>query len=106
MSRLRDLSWWPTTWLDEKGLPISPAPSDGILKNIRRVNNDLLLIVDHNGGIYTATISSHLSEDFLILLRHILLQHWGNPLSAVEDLEIDFSRIQSGSGVIECCSTK
>jgi hypothetical protein len=53
----------------------------------------LTLVVDCNGVICTATISPHLPEDTLILLRHILLQKYGEPMAAVEDLDIDLQGV-------------
>ena len=51
-------------------------------------------MVEHNGVICTAQIGSQLSEDFLILLRHILLQHWGEGVSVVEDIEVNFDDLE------------
>jgi hypothetical protein len=95
MTRLRDFSWWPNAWTSEKGGSHSPIEirKKGLLKNVRRIGNELTLILECDGVIFTATIGSHLSEDFLILLRHILLQHWGEPISAVEEFEVDFGHL-------------
>ena len=73
-----------------KGRSVKPPPSDGVLKNVRRKDNELLVIVEHGGDVRTARIASQLSFDFLILLRHILLQHWGESLSTVQNIEVDF----------------
>lgn len=93
MTRLRDFSWWPNTWFTENG--DSHAAIDirknGVLTNVRRMGNELMLIMEFNGATLTANIDSHLSADFLILLRHILLQHWGETLSVVENLQLDLS---------------
>ena len=93
MTRLRDYPWWPNAWTSEKGGSHSPIEirKKGMLKSVRRMGNELTLILECNGVIFTATIGSHLSEDLSILLRHVLLQHWGEPISAVEDLEVSFT---------------
>ena len=93
MARLRDYSWWPNAWANNGGraLTSSEIRQDAVLKNVRRAGKVLTLMVEHNGVICTAQIGSPLSEDFLILLRHILLQHWGEPIADVETVEINFS---------------
>jgi len=92
MARLKDFPWWPRAWVTEKGS--SPATAEiskhGVLKNVRRFVGGLTLLVDYNGVIYTAIIDSNLSEDFLILLRHIMLQKWGEPMEVVESSDIGF----------------
>jgi hypothetical protein len=92
MARLRDFAWWPSTWMCESGSCPAPSVEDknGVLKNVRTQPGGLTLMVDQNGVIYTARIVTDLSEEFLILLRHILLQHWGEPMDVVENIEIDF----------------
>jgi hypothetical protein len=78
---------------------------DGQLSHSRRDNQEwgveecsvlprgLLLVVDDNGVICTATIASNLSADFFILLRHILLQHWGEPMEVVENIDLNFGQL-------------
>jgi hypothetical protein len=92
MTCLKEFPWWPTAWVEERGGSASPTEvsKDAVLKNARRVPGGLTLVVDHNGVTYTAQIAVHLSEDVLILLRHILLQHWGEPLAAVENFDVNF----------------
>jgi hypothetical protein len=92
MTRLRDFPWWPTAWTSENGGSHGPIDirKKGILKNVRRMGKELTLISECNGVIFTATIGPHLSEDISILLRHILLQHWGEPISSVENVEVIF----------------
>jgi len=97
MTRLRDFSWWPNAWSSENvssHTPIDTIRGKGVLKNVRRMGNELTLILECNGATCTAKIGSHLSEDFVILLRHILLQHWGEPISAVEEFEVDFGDLR------------
>jgi len=91
MNHLRDCSWWPNAWLDDASgsLSSSEIRKHGVLKNARRMGNELTLMVEYNGVTYKAIINPNLSEDFLILLRHILLQHWGQPMDVVENIEID-----------------
>lgn len=63
----------------------------GIFQNARHVPDGLSLEAEHDGVICTAIISSaKLSQDDLILLRHILLQHCGKEMRIVADLNIDF----------------
>jgi hypothetical protein len=50
--------------------------------------------VELNGVTYTAKIATQLSEDFLILLRHMLLQHWGEALEAVENVDVGFNHLK------------
>ena len=92
MTRLRDYPWWPNAWTSENGGSHSPIEirKKGMLQNVRRMGNELTLILECNGVIHSAKIGSHLSGDVLILLLHILIQHWGEPISAVEDLEVNF----------------
>lgn len=95
MTRLRDFSWWPNSWTNEAGASLTTAEikQHGVLTNARRLFDGLSLTVDHNGVVYTAKITAHLSEDFLILLRHILLQHWGEPMKVVENFDIGFGHL-------------
>jgi hypothetical protein len=95
MTHLKDFPWWPTVWVSERGPSHSSAEisTDGVLKNARPIGTSgLKLIVDDKGDVFTGIIQwpPTLSEDSLILLRHILLQHWGKPMSFVENIEIDF----------------
>jgi hypothetical protein len=92
MTQLRDFDWWPSTWIYETGSSFAPTEigKDAVLKNVRRMYGSLTLVAAHNGVIYTAKVNPYRSEDFLILLRHILLQHWGEPISAVEQFEVNF----------------
>lgn len=87
----------------ESGSCSAPSVKDenGVLKNVRTQPGGLTLMVDQNGVIYTARIVTNLSEDFLILLRHILLQHRGEPMDVVENIEIDFNIIL-GEQNVDC----
>ena len=97
MTRFRDFPWWPNAWVDDENqwLSTSELRKTAVLKNVRKMGAEIALIVEHNGASYTAKVDSQLSADFLILLRHILLQNWGQPLSVVEDIEVDFSIFQN-----------
>jgi len=44
-------------------------------------------MIDYKGIICEATIVPKLSEDTLIFLRHILLQHCGESIAIVEEIE-------------------
>jgi hypothetical protein len=92
MTVLRDFSWWPTVWTSENGSSLIPIDirENGVLQNVSRKGTELTLILECNGVICTAKIDSALSEEFVILLRHILLQHWGEPISSVENIEVNF----------------
>lgn len=92
MACLTDFSWWPTDWTNDAqgaSLPAKEIRERGVLKNAR-LSEGLILTVELNGVIYTAKITTRLSTDFLILLRHILLQHWGELITTVENAEIGF----------------
>lgn len=93
MNRIGEFAWWPKTWLDDQSGSVNPTDirESGVLKNVRRTGDELTLIVDHKGATCTAKIVAQLSDDFLILLRHVLLQHWGEPISTVENFEIKFA---------------
>src|SRR5262245_18660872 len=95
MPRLCDSPWWPNTWINEMGGSRSHSEirKSGVLKNVRRSKDQLTLIVECNGAICTAQIDSQLSADFAVLLRHVLLQHWGQPISVVENIEIEFAKL-------------
>ena len=95
MPQLKMLQWWPTAWLPDAGSAptAEEVRKNGVLKNVRRSVDTLTLVVDCNGVICTATISPNLPEDTLILLRHILLQHYGQPMAVVEDLDIDLQGV-------------
>ena len=95
MRHLRDFTWWPNAWLDEasRSLSSSEIRKDGVLIIVRHFTNRLTVVVDYHGVIYTAAIHSNLSDDFLIRLRHILLQHQGEPMEMVENIEIDFDHL-------------
>jgi hypothetical protein len=93
MTWLGNFSWWPNVWVNDanRSFTSSEINKTAVLKNVRRTGNDLILFAEHGGVVYTGKINTQLSEDFLILLRHILLQHWGEPLSAVKDVEVNFA---------------
>jgi hypothetical protein len=93
MARLESFPWWPTTWGVQSGHAPTPAEisRDGVLKNVRLLDDKLSLVVDYTGVICTATVMPNLSQDAVILLRHILLQHVGQPMEVVEKIDIDFS---------------
>jgi hypothetical protein len=92
MSCLKDFSWWPTQWTNAKvaSLTTEEIKQQGVLKNARLSAEGLTLVSELNSVVYTAEITARLSEDFMILLRHILLQHWGEPITNVENVEIGF----------------
>ena len=91
MRHLRDFTWWPNVWRDEasRSLSSSEIRKDGVLKYVRRFTNRLSLVVDYHGVFYRAEIFANPSDEFLIRLRHILLQHQGEPMEMVENIEID-----------------
>jgi hypothetical protein len=95
MTRLKELPWWPTIWIAQTGnAPTATEISkNGALNNVQRLPNGLTLLVDHNGIICTAIVNPALSEDALILLRHILLQYRGQPMEVVEAIDIDFQNL-------------
>src|SRR5512135_1030674 len=95
MPQLKTLPWWPTAWIAETGDTITPEEirKNGVLINVRRFSNALTLVVDVKGATCKETVGPALSEDRLILLRHILLQHYGEPMEAVEDLDIDLQGV-------------
>ncbi len=93
MARFKDYPWWPTTW--EAQTNHTPTPEEisngGVLKNVRLLGRRVLsFVVDHRGYTYTATVTPNLPEDALILVRHILLQQWGEPMNVVEEIELGF----------------
>ena len=92
MTVLRDFSWWPNVWTSENGSSLIPIDirKNGVLQNVSRKGTELTLILECNGVICTAKIGSAFSEEFVILLRHILLQHWGEPISSLENIEVNF----------------
>jgi hypothetical protein len=91
MNYRRDFARWPNACLDDASRSVSSSEmrKDAVLKNVRRLGNELTLMVEPNGGICTAQIGSQLFEDSLILLPHIRLQHEVEPISAAEDLEVN-----------------
>jgi hypothetical protein len=91
MARLKELEWWPTFWGTEAGnSPTAEEISnDGVLKNVRLFRDGLTLMVDHKGVICTTIVTPQLSRDALILLRHILLQYYGQPMAVIEAMDID-----------------
>jgi hypothetical protein len=93
MARLRDFPWFPTAWVAESGHAATAAEisRDGVLNNVRLLDKNLSLVVDHKGVICTATVMLDLPEDALILLRRMLLQYCGQPMNVVEEVDIVFS---------------
>ena len=94
--RLKDYPWWPTVWATPAGWFITDDEMIrvGLFQNARRVAGGLSLEAAHGGVICTARInSSEMSLDQLILLRHILLQHYREPMRIVADLEFDFRHL-------------
>jgi hypothetical protein len=59
------------------------------------LKNCLVLEVEHRGKLCAATIevSPNLTEEDLILLRHILLQHHGEEMRIIADLNIDLPNV-------------
>ena len=96
MACLRDFPWWPSDWTNAAGasLPTAEIREHGVLQNASRRSDNLTLTVELNGVTYTAKITAQLSEDFLILLRHILLQHWGETMEAVENVYVGFNPLK------------
>jgi len=95
MPRLKDFPWWPTVWVSETGAFDAPAgiSTDGVLKNAWPMNSSgLKVIVDYRDHVFTGIIKwpSTASGDSLIWLRHILLQHWSEPMCVVENIDIHF----------------
>jgi hypothetical protein len=95
MTRLKELPWWPTIWAAQTGSRCSAEEinKSGVLMNVRRSQNSLTLLVDHKGVLCSATVTPRVSEDTVILLRHILLQQYGHPLEVVGDLAIDLQGV-------------
>ncbi len=92
LPHLRDFPWWPTGWERQEGGPVSAQQilEAGVLRNVRRLTNGLLLEVEHEGTICLATVESpDLTEDDLILLRHILLQYYGGEMRIIANLSFD-----------------
>ena len=79
MACLKDFPWWQSEWTDDAGASHTTAEisEQAVLTNARRLSDSLNLTVELDGVVYTAKFTATLSEDFLILLRHILLQHRG-----------------------------
>ena len=95
MPYLKDFQWWPTSWIAQEFNAPTPAEisKDGILQNAQMLDWGLQLVVDYKGVVCTATIIPRLSNDRLILLRHILLQHYGEPMKVVEKIDMDFDQL-------------
>jgi len=95
MACLKDFPWWPSVWTNEADASHTTAEisEQAVFTNARRLSDGLTMAVEQNGVAYTAKITAHLSEDFLILLRHILLQHRGEPMKVVENFDIGFSQL-------------
>ena len=95
MIRLKELPWWPTIWAAQTGSPCTAEEinRDGVLLNVQRSQTSLTLLVDHKGIICSATVRPKVSEDALILLRHILLQQYGHPMEVVGNLGIDLQAV-------------
>lgn len=91
MAKLKTLQWWPRAWLSNGGSThtAEEVRKHGVLNNVSRSMDTLTLIADCNGAICTATITPHLSEEMLILLRHIFLGYYGQPMAVIEDLDIE-----------------
>lgn len=97
MPRLKDYPWWPNVWATPNGSGIADDAivRAGIFQNARRVLGGLNLEVEYRNVICTARInSSDMSLDHLILLRHILLQHYREPMRIVADLDFDVTTMR------------
>jgi hypothetical protein len=99
MTRLRDCPWWPIAWISGNGGSYGPIEirKKGVLKNVRRMGKELTLVLKCDGAIFTASIGPNLSVDFSVLLRHVLLQHCGEPISVVEHIEIDLAALENSA---------
>jgi hypothetical protein len=91
MPQLKRHSWWPTAWLsdDHRTPTAEEVRANGVLKNVRRSSDSLTLVVDCKDITCMATITPHFPEDTLILLRHIFLGYYGQPMAVIEDLDIE-----------------
>jgi len=91
MPYLKQFHWWPTVWLDRTGNAVSAVDvsKNATLKNVRLIDTSLSIEVDYKGLVYSATIIPGLSKDALILLRHILLQYYSEPMEIVEIIDIE-----------------
>jgi hypothetical protein len=69
----------------------SPSVSNGVIRALLSSGSPhaLTLVVDCKDIICTATITPHFLEDTLILLRHIFLGYYGQPMAVIEDLDIE-----------------
>ena len=96
MPLLRTLPWWPTEWFRDGGRTFigQEVRKSGIVKTVRPLfGNVLIIVVECKGELCTSTITAPFSDDILILLRHILFQHYGERIENVENLNIDFEGI-------------
>jgi len=95
LAKLRDFRWWPNVWRESTTGSVTLVENEAVLTNVKLADNHLTLISQRNGATFTAKVdTSLLPQDCLVLLRHILLQHWGEPLSAVEALEVDLGAFE------------
>lgn len=94
MPYLREFSWWPSVWVTPAGWFVTHEEMIrvGSFQNARHSIDGLSLEAEHEGVICKATITSaELSKEDLILLRHILMQHHGEEMSVIANLNIDLS---------------
>lgn len=95
MPRLKDYRWWPTVWVSSAGwcLTNEEIIRVGRFHNAKHVTDGLRLEAEHQGVICTATINHlEMSEDSLILLRHILLQYYREEMQIVANLDIELPK--------------
>jgi hypothetical protein len=86
MVRLRDCSWWPSSWAPA----INPGEVrlKGIFKDCLLSRAGSTLIVDYEGLACQATIAFQPGLD-LKELRDFLLPHRNKPLMGVDSLEFE-----------------
>jgi hypothetical protein len=94
--KLRDFTWWPKRWLTEAG-QLSPADQvrRGHLEECDLGPNGLILVVnDYYGERVFGSIPqpSFKSPQNMVGLLDFLLEHIGEPIAAVEDLDVKADR--------------
>ena len=90
--KLRDFTWWPGKWNTIYYQDVQPdqVAKVGIFQTCKLTSRGLMIEVSYHGITVLGRMpqpSFNLPEN-LVGLRDFLLQHTGEPLATVEDLEV------------------
>jgi len=95
--KLRDFPWWPRTWktTDHKDITPDQVRNDGFLSTSYIISGDLMIEVDYYGKTILGRVGRSLNAPAnLGRVGDFLLDHFGESMATVEDLEVTPDRFR------------